>query len=267
MVRPTVPRDLPGRSQGPLRGRSYRPGMSIPRTITVGLVLVVALLGAGAWWFLRDDAPAEADLATAVESVQDEAGSSSTTAGDEGVAGTWTVDTETGDFTYESATGTFAGFRIEEELSGIGSTTAVGRTDAVSGEATIEGTTLTAADFEVDLTTITTETSMRDDKVQEALETGEFPTATFTLAEPVELGAAAADGEPIEVTATGDLTVHGVTRPVDLAIEAQLVDGTVVLVATTELTFSDFDVEVPSSPAVLSVDDHGVLEAQILLVR
>ena len=110
-------------------------------------------------------------------------------------------------------------------------------------------------------------TSMRDDKVQEALETDEFPTATFTLTGPVDLGSEAADGEAIAVTATGELTIHGVTQPVELAIEAQLVDGTVVLVATTELTFADHDVEVPSSPAVVSVDDHGILEAQILLVR
>jgi polyisoprenoid-binding protein YceI len=244
--------------------------MSIPRKIVVSVALVAVLLvGAGVWWFLQDDAPAEADLATAVESVQEETdttGSDPAATTDDGVAGTWTVDTETGEFTYESATGTFAGFRIDEELSGIGSTTAVGRTDGVSGEATIEGTTLTAATFEVDLTTITTETSMRDDKVQQALETDRFPTATFTLTEPVDLGAAAS-GEALTVTATGELTVHGVTQPVELAIDAQLVDGTIVLVATTELTFADFDVEVPSSPAVLSVDDHGILEAQILLVR
>jgi polyisoprenoid-binding protein YceI len=246
--------------------------MSFARKIIASAVLVVVLLvGAGVWWFLRDDAPAEASLATAVESVQEEAATTDETtadgtAADDDIAGTWTVDTETGDFSYESATGTFAGFRIAEELSSIGSTTAVGRTDAVTGEATIEGTTLTAAAFEVDLTTITTETSMRDDKVQEALETDAFPTATFTLTDPVDLGSAA-DGEAIEVTATGELTVHGVTRPVELAIEAQLVDGTVVLVASTEVTFSDYDVEVPSSPAVISVDDHGTLEAQILLVR
>lgn len=247
--------------------------MSLPRKIIVSVVLVVVLLvGAGVWWFLRDDAPAEADLATAVEQVQDE-GTSTTASGDEsataddGITGDWTVDTEMGDFTYESATGTFAGFRIQEELRSIGSTTAVGRTDAVTGEATIEGTTLTAARFEVDLTTITTETSMRDDQVQEALETGEFPTATYELAAPVDLGDAAASGDPITVTATGDLTIHGVTQSVDLAVEAQLVDGTIVLVATTDVTFSDHGVEVPSSPAVVSVDDHGTLEAQILLVR
>lgn len=254
--------------------------MKRTRTILViGVVVVALLIGGGVYWFLRDDAPDEVNLQDAVDSVQDDA---STTAGDgatttegsdgtdsaaTGVEGTWTVDTETGEFTYESATGTFAGFRIQEELASIGSTTAVGRTGAVSGEVTIEGTSLTAATFEVDLTTITTETSMRDDQVQRALNTDENPTATFTLTEPVELGDAAASGEPIEVTATGELTLNGVTNTVELAIEAQLVDDTIVLVATTDLTFADYDVEVPSSPAVVSVEDHGILEAQILLVR
>ncbi|QYG92233.1 YceI family protein [Iamia sp. SCSIO 61187] len=246
--------------------------MSLPRKIiAIGAVVIVALVGAGVWWFLRDDAPAEASLATAVESVEEGTAtteaSETTDDGASAVAGTWTVDTETGDFTYESATGTFAGFRIDEELAAIGSTTAVGRTDAVSGEVTIEGTTVTAASFEVDLTTITTETSMRDRVVQDALETEAFPSATFALTEPVELGEAAATGEAIEVVVAGELTIHGVTRPAEIAVEAQLVEGTVVLVATTEVTFADHDVEVPSSPAVLSVDDHGVLEAQILLVR
>lgn len=249
--------------------------MSTPRkpivVTAVAVALVVAIaVGAGVWWFLRDDAPEEANLDTAVSVVQDDAaggtGGGSDVEFDGDIAGEWTVDNETGDFTYESATGTFAGFRIEEELSGVGSTTAVGRTDAVSGEVTIEGTTLTAASFEVDLTTITTETSRRDDQVQRALDTGEFPTATFALSDPVELGDAAAAGDSISVTAAGELTLHGVTRSVELDIDAQLVDGTIVLVASTELTFSDFEVEVPSSPAVLSVDDHGVLEAQILLV-
>lgn len=251
--------------------------MSTARKLIVAAVVVVVLaVGAGIWWFLRDDAPAEADLETAVSAVQDDSGSddaASVDAGPDGsvgldgdIAGAWTVDNETGEFTYESATGTFAGFRIEEELAGVGSTTAVGRTDEVSGGITIDGTTLTEATFEVDLTGITTETSRRDDQVQRALDTDEFPTATFTLADPVDLGDAAAAGDPITVTATGDLTIHGVTRSVVLDVEAQLVDGTIVLVASTELTFSDFDVSVPSSPAVLSVDDHGILEVQILLV-
>ena len=42
------------------------------------------------------------------------------------------------------------------------------------------------------MTAITTNESRRDDKVQSALDTDEFPTATFVLTEPIELGDAAA---------------------------------------------------------------------------
>src|SRR5215207_5812774 len=153
---------------------------------------VIALVGAGAggvWWFLKDDAPAEVSLDAAVESVAGaDSGSGSVTGTVDGIDGSWVVDTETGEFDFESATGTFVGFRIQEELAAIGSTTAVGRTGDVTGSITIEGSALTAATFDVDLTTITTNQSRRDDRVQDALETADHPTGTFTLTEPVELG-------------------------------------------------------------------------------
>jgi polyisoprenoid-binding protein YceI len=242
-----------------------------------GVVAGLLLAGLGVWWFLKDDAPEEVSLESAIESVEttpapDGATTPTTADGAEddpvgGVSGTWTVDTETGEFDFESATGTFAGFRIEEELSSIGSTTAVGRTGDVTGSITIDGTTLTDASFEVDLTTITTNESRRDDRVQSALATDQFPTGTFTLTEPVDLGAEAASGDPVSVTAAGDLTLHGVTVPVEIAIEAQLVDDTVVVVGSVEIVFADFDVEVPSSPVVVSVEDHGIVEMQLLLTR
>ncbi|MGE0796324.1 MAG: hypothetical protein AB7O29_13415, partial [Acidimicrobiia bacterium] len=148
------------------------------RLVVLAAVLVVAATGAGLWWFLRDDAPDAVALSTAVESVEDgEAGRSDDpatgTAGTEdvgGIEGTWAVDSTTGDFDFEKATGTFAGFRIAENLAGIGSTTAVGRTGDVEGSISIEGTTLTDASFQVDVTGITTNESRRDDKVQQALE-------------------------------------------------------------------------------------------------
>lgn len=253
----------------------------IAKILLVATVVVVALGAAGIWWFLRDDAPAAVNLETAVESVEDTAASESTAATDgvsststaeatpsaAGVEGTWTVDTETGEFDYESATGTFAGFRIQEELASIGSTTAVGRTGDVTGSITIEGDTLTAAEFTVDMTTITTNESRRDDNVQGALETDQFPTATFVLTEPVALGAAAATGEAVSVSAVGDLTVHGVTQQATFALEAQLVGDTIVVVGSTEIVFSDYGVDTPSAPVVLSVEDHGVVEMQLLLVQ
>lgn len=246
------------------------------RTVAVIVAVVVAALAAGGlWWYLRDDAPAEVSLDAAVESVQ--GASSSTTAADgsggdaaapaEGIEGTWTIDAESGEFDFESATGTFAGFRVDEELSTVGSTTAVGRTGDVSGSMTIDGTTLTAVEVEVDLTTITTDESRRDTKVQAALETNQFPTATFELTEPVDLGDEATTGGPVAVTAMGDLTIHGVTQAVEVPLEAQLVDGTVVVVGSVDVALSDYGVTAPSAPIVVSVSDEATIEMQLLFSR
>jgi polyisoprenoid-binding protein YceI len=237
------------------------------RAIAVVVAVVLLALGAGGlWWFLRDDAPAEVSLDAAVDSLEGGEGSADPTGGT-GIEGTWTVDAESGEFDFESATGTFVGFRVEEELSTVGSTTAVGRTGDVVGSITIEGTTLTEAEVEVDLTTITTDESRRDTKVQAALETDAFPTATFVLTEPVDLGSAAASGGPVSVTAQGELTVHGVAQPVEVPIEAQVVDGTVVVVASIDVALSDFGVTAPSAPIVVSVSDAATVEMQLLLTR
>ncbi len=240
--------------------------MSNKGKVLIAAVVAVLVIGGGLWWFFRDDAPDEVDLDTAVGQVDDATDDTAAADGTAtGIEGTWSVDTETGAFDFESATGTFAGFRVDEELAGIGAATAVGRTGDVTGTFTIEGTTVTEADFEVDLTTVTTNESRRDGRVQDALETGSFPTATFTLTEPIELAAGAADGEAVSATATGDLTVHGVTREIAMPVEAQLVDDTVVLVGSVDLALSDFDVEAPSSPVVLGVSDQFTLELQFLL--
>lgn len=180
------------------------------------------------------------------------------------VSGTWNVDTGSGEFDYEDATGSFVGFRITEELRSIGNTTAVGRTGDITGSMVIDGTTLTAAAFEIDLTTVTTNDSMRDDTVQDALETGQFPVASFELTTPIDLGDVSG---PISVVATGDLTIHGVTRSTTFDIEAQLLSDTVVVVGSTEIVFADSEVDVPDGGPVISVDDFGVIEFQLLFVR
>ena len=234
------------------------------RTRILLAVVVVAVVAAGGllWWYLDDDAPPEVTLDAAVQSVEDTPAEPA-----DGVDGTWTIDTETGEFDYETATGTFAGFRIQEELASIGAATAVGRTGDVAGTVTIEGTTVTDARIDVDVTTIRTNEQRRDGRVQDALQTDTHPSATFELTAPVELGEAAAEGGQVSVVAPGELTISGTTRPVEFPLEAQLVGDTVVVVGSLDVAFSDFDVQVPESPAVLSVEDHGTVELQLLLVR
>jgi polyisoprenoid-binding protein YceI len=177
------------------------------------------------------------------------------------------VDSSVGEFSYEDSTGTFVGFRVDEELSGIGSTTAVGRTPEITGTLVVEGTTVAAVTIEADMTAITTNESRRDDKVQDALDTGQFPTATFELTQPIELGDAAASGAPVSVEASGELTIHGVTTRVTIPLEAQLVGDHVVVVGSLDIEFADFGVSVPSAPVVLSAGDEGVVELQLFFSR
>ena len=94
-----------------------------------------------------------------------------------------------------------------------------------------------------------------------------IPTTTFVLTEPIQLGDDAADGNPISATATGELTIHGVTRTALIELDAQLIGDTGVLVGSTDIVFADYDVAVPSSQIIVSVADHGILELQLLLTQ
>jgi polyisoprenoid-binding protein YceI len=238
------------------------------KLVVVGLVVVLAVAGAGAWWFLKDDAPPAVTLDRAVDAAESapSAGGDTAKTGT-GIDGTWVVDTQTGSFDFDRADGTFAGFRIGENLANIGSTTAVGRTGDVSGSLGIVGSRLTEAKITVDLTTIQTDRAQRRSKIQQALETSRFPEATFSLTGPVSLPADAAAGASIKVTAKGDLTIHGVTQAVEIPLEAKLVGDRIVVVGSTRVTFDDYGVSVPSSPIVVSADDHGTLELQLLFTK
>ena len=248
---------------------------------------LVVVAGVAAWWFVfRDDAPPAVDLGAAVAQLDEDlagtdpdseppdgdpaeaadAGPADAPQVEEAISGEWTVDNTIGTFDYETASGSFAGFRVDEELT-LGETTAVGRTGDVAGTIVIEGSSLVAADVEIDLTTITTDRSQRDSRVQSALETSIFATASFSLTSPVEIPEGAARGESFTVEAAGDLTLHGVTNPTTFTIEAQLVDDIAVVVGSTEIVFDDYGVAAPSAPIVLSVEDHGIIEFQLLFTR
>ena len=92
-----------------------------------------------------------------------------------------------------------------------------------------------------------------------------FPTATFALTEPIDLGEAAATGESVTVDAVGELAIHGVTTTVTIPLEAQLVDGTIVIVGSIDISLADYGVSVPSAPIVLSAEDTATLELQLFL--
>ena len=237
------------------------------RTLGIIAGVVVLVLAAGAfagWWFLiRDDAPPEADIDTAGRTLDEEAGGSGAT---DGIEGDWAVDTSVGSFADFS--GTWAGYRFQEELANIGANTAVGRTPDVTGTMTVGGDQVTAVDVEVDLTTLQSDNGTRDGALRSrGLESDRFPTATFSLSEPLTLAAGAGAGERVSAEASGDLTIHGVTQPVTLTVEAELSGGTAAVVGQAPVVLADFDIDPPTGFSVLSIQDEGTFEFQIFFTK
>jgi polyisoprenoid-binding protein YceI len=240
----------------------------------IGAVAAVLVLVAGfaAWWLLlRDDAPEEASIDAAGETLDAAGGGSG--ADDEGgaspapgVDGEWSVDTSLGSF--DDFSGTWAGYRVEEELANVGASTAVGRTPDVSGTMTVEGGEVAAVDVEVDMTTLQSDNGQRDGQLAtRGIEYERFPTATFTLTSPLPLPDAADGAWSVSTRATGDLTIHGVTREVTVSLDAEVTDGSAAVVGQAPVRLADFGIEAPTGFRVLSIDDDATFEFQIFFTR
>jgi polyisoprenoid-binding protein YceI len=157
---------------------------------------------------------------------------------------------------------------VQEELASIGAKTAVGRTPDVEGSLELEGTTIPSAEFTANLTTLVSDEDRRDGALRDqAIQTSQFPTATFTLTEPIELDKVPADGATIDVDAVGTLTLHGVTKDVTIPLEAQRNGDVIAVTGQLDIAFADYDIEQPTSLAVLSIEDHGILEVQLFFSK
>ena len=272
--------------------------LSRPRLViaVVLAAVLVAVVAAGGWYFfIRDEAPPPVSLKGAVASTQ--ATATATAASTPAATPTATATAEatatrtatvaptptatatptaeaattrpegelTGVWTLSDRGESFAGYRVREELATVGATTAAGRSSAITASIEFDGSAITAVNVEVDMTQLQSDQSRRDGALrQQAIETNAYPTSSFVLTKPIPLDAVPAEGETISVTAVGDLTLHGVTRSVELPLEGQLTDGLVVVIGSIEIVFADYDIEQPRAGIVISVEDRGIMEFQLV---
>jgi polyisoprenoid-binding protein YceI len=237
-------------------------------TSAAGLAVAAMAMGAATWYFyLRSDAPAPVSLASALESIEatDGGAAGSTTASnvsediEVNLAGTWTV---------VAGANSFAGYRVDETLAGVGATTAVGRTSGVTGSLEFDGDAITSVEVTADLTTLASDKTMRDGQLRnQAIETSKFPTATFVLTSPIQISDLPADGETVTQTITGELTLHGVTNEIEVEVQGVLQNGQLVVVGSTEIQFADYDIAEPTSMSVVSIEDHGTMELQLVFAK
>jgi polyisoprenoid-binding protein YceI len=215
---------------------------------------VVAVVGgvAAAYAVLAlrtSDAPPE----VALPSISGSPGSSGSQLNPEDFNGTWSL-----------GEGSFVGYRVREKFTFLESPNdAVGRTTAVTGTLTIEGTTITEVSIEADLQQLESDEARRDERIRtDALETNTYPTATFTLTEPMDLGSVPEEDQEIQIDATGDLTIHDVTQSVTVSLDARWTSDGVQAAGKIPVVFADYDV-IPPSGGPVSVSDEGTIELQL----
>jgi polyisoprenoid-binding protein YceI len=243
----------------------------------LALVAILAIAAGGYLAYdnvLRGDDIAPLALATANPSVaptndpgatSDPAASTdpSAASGDGAVAGTWTV-----------TDGSEAGYRVRERLANLpAESDAVGRTSDLTGTITVvqpgDGAQLTAGEITIDTTTIASDEDRRDNRLRtEGLQTDQFPTAIFTLTQPVDVPAAAIGGAATDLTLVGDLTLHGVTKSVEIPAQAQLANGQIQVAGSLSFPLSDFDITAPNVGGfILSIADEGALEFRVVFAK
>ncbi|HEX5823066.1 MAG TPA: YceI family protein [Candidatus Limnocylindrales bacterium] len=252
------------------------------RSILLSALVVAALvIGGGAAYllFLRGDDVAPLALPSQSAGASAGAGASSGTATGSSagtslppasgsavdaasIPGTWTIGADS-----------IVGYRVRERLASLSADSdAVGRTSSITGSVTLGGSganlTVAKAEFSVDMTSLASDKQMRDNRLRnQGIETDTFTTSTFSLTQPVTLPAGATSGAAVDVTLHGDLTLHGVTKTVDIPARAQLNGNLIQVVGSLSFPFSDYDIVAPNIGNFVAVQDNGTLEFLVNLAK
>lgn len=164
------------------------------------------------------------------------------------------------------AENSIARYRSNEQLASQGANEAVGETRSIVGQILFDadGAPLPCSRFDVDLRTLQSDSSRRDNYLYgNTLETEKYPVATFILASVDGLDGGLPEGAETAMTLIGDLTFHGVTKQV--AWEATVTKTGEDLTGEAKTTFdmSDFNITPPVVGPVLSIEPVVNLEISV----
>ena len=177
------------------------------------------------------------------------------------------ADTNSVDGTYHVGSGSEAGYRVTEVLVGQNST-AVGRTTKIWGTVTISGASVTGGTITVDMASVESDQSERNAQFDgRIMDVAQYPTATLKLTMPIALGTIPPLGSRATYTATGNLTMHGVTRQVTFSLTAERTSDGIYALADVPIVFADWDIANPSIGGFVSTDSSGTLEVLVNLTK
>jgi polyisoprenoid-binding protein YceI len=231
-----------------------------------GLAALAVIVVGGTWIYIHlIEGPAPAPLSlksqapssdsTTPAALGSSTGASAGAAADD-IAGAWRV-----------ASGSLVGYRVDEVLAGQNNV-AVGRTSSISGHMTINGTTVTAASFTVQMATIHSDQSERDVQFNgRIMDTAVYPTGTLTLTSPITLGGVPADGVVRTYHVAASLMLHGHSRPVTFTLQAERTAAGIEVSGSIPVLFANWDIENPSFGSFVTTQDHGQLEFLVKFAR
>ena len=229
-------------------GRDRQAG-GIISSIALAAVVVLAA-GAAFWWFvIRSDAAPEPQITQ-----------TNVVAGGT-LDGTWNV--KPGDLL-----GSFVQYRVKEQFVGALEDEATGRTSKINASLKVSGSTISAVTVVADLKSLESDRVRRDEKIREdGLQSNQFPTATFVITEPIKLGSVPRKGQKIITDATGDFTLHGVTRRVTIPLEGRWDGETVQVVGKVPIQFADYGIIPPNVGGFVTVAGQGRMEFQLFFLK
>jgi polyisoprenoid-binding protein YceI len=171
------------------------------------------------------------------------------------IEGTWSV-----------TSGSVAGFRIQQTVLGL-TNAVVGRTEDVTGTVTVAGGQVAAAHVRVNLLALTSGGKPAP-QFGTSLETQRYPDATVDLAGSVAADAGFASGATATVSATGQLTLHGVTHNVAVPISMRRDGADVKVTGSFPVSFADWGIAEPTGYGWFgSLANHGTAEFLLVLRR
>jgi polyisoprenoid-binding protein YceI len=156
----------------------------------------------------------------------------------------------------------YVGYRITEVFRGdVIHKTAVGRTPGVTGTLKIAGRQLTLTDITADMQKLASDRGTRDNYIHtHGIDSNTYKQSKFKLTKPVALPTGLKKCTVERMTATGSLTLHGVTHTVNVPLQARW-SGPTIQVDGTDIAVKLADYKItPPKTSVTQADDHGSIE-------
>jgi hypothetical protein len=178
------------------------------------------------------------------------------------LTGLWTV-----------ATRSQAGYRVREKLGFLpAQSDAVGRTSAITGEATVtesgDAVTVRTASFTVAVNTLKSDRSMRDQRIHTiGLQSDLYPKATFVLSSPLTFPANALTGHVAHLSAIGVFDIHGTSKRETVPLQMSLSDSAIEAVGSLTFPWSEFKMTAPSVGGFVNVTNKATIEFDLHLQR